>query len=598
VSAQVGSTTTRNDRSDDVSEKLGLLQEAYSHGHYDLAMSLAESVKDTLSFERQSDQQIGSPQIAYDHFVAVTKLSAAWANWSAGWSFCKPLTVFESAGIHRAAEPVDISVGFRDEQVTDLYREVRVVRVDHQDRVLREIPSQIYGEAYRDGQRSCQIVFLADVAANQRADYLIFYGNPDAELPAYTTDLKVRGEGYGLDIENNHFVARLSRQMGQLERLTYKRQHGLELFAGGKGHGEPPGIDWAHDYVDPGNFQKFRMRNWSACPNYEVVKGPLCVRVRRWGFPHSPVHPLFTPSRMHMDQTYIFYAGLPYFFKEGRFDMVKNFAIEKMRDDEWVFSGYSFTDKLWMDREGKLHEGDVSGQHTDDLWGVGFYHRTSRDAFMALWIEHSSVHFDGIQHGGAPSLNYDGHGQLWSRYPAGRAQFQAGASIRQRNAYVVAPFLAEGGAERLERLRRGLLNPLNVRGQPLPPVADAQSIGALARVGETRETAPLKPALWRALRKVHDEQLYSVNANVVDMGYVYDLSVRDGVVEVLVTMPHRGRPVYEFLVTQGGGRVNEGIYERLMQVDGVRHVVVNFTWEPAWTVARLSQTGRRALALD
>ena len=67
---------------------------------------------------------------------------------------------------------------------------------------------------------------------------------------------------------------------------------------------------------------------------------------------------------------------------------------------------------------------------------------------------------------------------------------------------------------------------------------------------------------------------------------------------VLVTMPHRGRPVYDFLVTQGGGRVDEGIYERLMQVQGVRDVVVKFTWEPAWTVARLTPAGRAALGLE
>ena len=110
--------------------------------------------------------------------------------------------------------------------------------------------------------------------------------------------------------------------------------------------------------------------------------------------------------------------------------------------------------------------------------------------------------------------------------------------------------------------------------------------------------ARLKPALWRKLREVRDDQLYKADANVVDMGYVYDMSVREGVVEVLVTMPHRGRPVYEFLVTQGGGRVEDGIYERLMRVDGVRDVVVKFTWEPAWTVARLTKAGRRTLGIE
>lgn len=596
--AQNGPTTTFEQRSDAVPEKLRLLSDAYARHDYDVAMSLAESIKDTLRFQRQIGKPTNPPRIPPDHFESVAQLPAAWAGWSAGWANYKPLAVIETAGISRTAEPIDLALTFLDDQVTDLQRELRVARVDRTEGVLREIPSQVYGEVYRAGQRSCQIVFFADVAANERADYLILFGNPNAERPAYATDLTVQGEGYALDIENAHFLARLSRQMGQLERLTYKRQHSLELFAGGKGHGEPPGIDWAHDYVDAGHFQKFRMRNWAACPNFEVVRGPLCVRVRRWGFPQSPIHPLFTPSRMHMDQTYVFYAGLPYFFKEGRFDVIRDVDVEATRDDEWVFSGYSFTDKLWMDRAGKLHEGDVPTGQRNDLWGVGFYNRTSRDAFVALWLDHAADNFQGIQHGGEPTLNYEGHGQLWSRYPTEATKLRSGASIRQRNAYVVSPYLAESGSERLEQLRRRLLHPPTIVGKHFSPVDDAHAAGALAREGETPATARLKPAIWQKLREVRDDQLYKIDANVVDMGYIYDLSVRDGVVELLVTMPHRGRPIYDFLVTQGGGRVDEGIYERLMRVDGVRDVVVRFTWEPAWTVARLTKQGRRTLGLE
>ena len=163
----------------------------------------------------------------------------------------------------------------------------------------------------------CRLLVPADVPGHGRATYLVFFGNRFAERPDYVTDLRVEGEGYGLEITNHHYVAHLSRQMGQLERLISRREHGLELYAGGKGHGEPPGIDWAHDYVDRGGFQKLRMRNWAACPNFEVESGPLAVRVRRWGFPHSPVHPLFTPSRVHMDQTYTFYRR-PALLPEGR----------------------------------------------------------------------------------------------------------------------------------------------------------------------------------------------------------------------------------------------------------------------------------------
>ena len=76
---------------------------------------------------------------------------------------------------------------------------------------------------------------------------------------------------------------------------------------------------------------------------------------------------------------------------------------------------------------------------------------------------------------------------------------------------------------------------------------------------------------------------------MVDLGYVYDVRLRGDLVTVLLTMPHRGRPVYSF--------IGDPIRERLLGLDGIREVVIDFTWEPAWTVARLSAAGRRTLGL-
>ena len=248
------------DRTDSVQAKLRLLETALAAGNLELAMSVCESAKDTLAWQRQ--QADGpAPDVPADHFVAVDSLPKAWAAWARGWKFCKPISVFETIGIERSGEPVDLVLAFPFHETTDLGREVRVARVDPATGALGEIPCQVYAETRRGPQRRCRLVLAADVAAHRQTTYLVFYGNPLAERPDYATDLAVRGEGYALDIENHHFTARLSRQVGQLERLTYKRQHGLELYAGGKGHGEPPGIDWAHDYVDAGHFQKLRMRN-------------------------------------------------------------------------------------------------------------------------------------------------------------------------------------------------------------------------------------------------------------------------------------------------------------------------------------------------
>ncbi len=338
------------DRTDGVERKLDLLAAAYAAGRRDLAMSLAESIKDTLLFERATAGEPGTPiHLPPDEFVRVGDLPAVWAAWARGWSFAKAVSLFETVSLERAGEPVSIWLGIRADHATDPSREIRVARIEA-DSSLRQVPSQVDRVARDDRGWRCRVLIAADVPAHGRASYLVFHGNPAAELPDYVTDLRSQGEGYALEVANHHYVARLSHQMGQLERLISRREHGLELYAGGKGHGEPPCIDWAHDYVNRGGFQKLRMRNWAACPNFEVETGPLAIRVRRWGFPHSPVHPVFTPSRIHIDQTYTFYAGLPYFLKEGRMDVVQAVDVEAMRDDEWVFSGYSFTDTLWIDR--------------------------------------------------------------------------------------------------------------------------------------------------------------------------------------------------------------------------------------------------------
>lgn len=592
-------TTIRHaDHTDSVSRKLELLRTAYDAGRVDVAMSLAESIKDTLEFERQVRAAGDQPQIPAKSFLPASQLPPALAGWARGWSHCKAVALFETVGIARANEPVELDVGFPSDQVADPARELRVARWEPSEKRLREVRSQLDSPRRQDGEWRCRIVFLADVAAHESAQYVIFCGNPHAELPDYVSDLRVDGQRYGLDVSNQHYLARLSRQTGQLERLTCARQHGLELYAGGKGHGEPPDIDWGHDYVDQGNFQKLRMRNWARCPNYEVVRGPLCVRVRRWGFPHSPLHPMFAPSRMHMDISYTFYAGLPYFVKQGRMDMIQDFSIEAMRDDEWVFSGYSFSDMVWIDSTGRLHEGPVPAEQEKSLWGVGFFHRVSRDAFVALRLEHAAEGFDGLQHGGAPTLHYDGHGQLWSRYPAEKARMTAGTSIRQKNAYLLTPWPEQDAAAQIQAIRHRLLNPLEVRADVPADFKGAAAAGPpLARPGETAETAALKPEIWNTLRQVRDEQFYAVDANIVDLGYVYDVSQREGIVRVLVTMPHRGRPVYQFLVSQGGGRVEAGIRERLLKLPGVRDVIVDFTWEPPWNPSRLTDRGRQAMGL-
>ena len=584
------------DRTDSFEEKLRLLEAAWRRKDFRLARSLTHSLRQTTQQAQAEEENPGPTLPAPAAFTAVAALPPAWRAWAKGWQFCRALHLDETLGITRPPEPIEVLLSFPAEQVTSLAREIRLARVH--DGSLHEVPCQVHGEIRRGNQRLAKVLFLAGGAMHQRQTYLVFHGNPEAELSAYPSDLETRGEGFALDLENDFYKASLSRQMGQLERLSIKRGYGVELVAGGEGHGEPPGIDWAHDYAASGHFQKLRVTLWETCPDYEVVRGPLATIVRRWGFPHSPIHPVFTPSRLHVDVEYRFYAGLPWFHKSGTMRALKDFEAPALRDDEWVFTGQPFTDIVWMGPDGRIRTGPVDAPNRDSLWAVGFFNRESKDSFVALFLEHRTEGLPELKHNASPQLFYRSHGHVWSRYPLPVKDVPAGAVLHQKNAYAVLPFTITEGPRLLEELRHRLVTPLLVTPGELPPAASARECpGRLARPGEAGDSLIPKAALWEALRDCKDEQFYNASLSVVDLGLVYDLRVRGDVVHVLMTMPHRGRPRLGYFAFGSGGN-SMPVQQRLLQVPGVRKVVIEQTWEPAWNSNRLTAEGRRKLGLD
>ena len=602
-------TSAAQRRSDSFETKMRLLAAAWEQRDFDLARSLTHSLRDTVVQTQHDEQPPAISLVGIDQLRTIESLAAQWKEWARGWKYFKTLTVEEMVGELRHSEPVEISMSFPADQVSSLVREIRVATVSRGH--LIELPCQVFGEVRRENQRYCRILLMVDSLPKQKQDLLVFYGNPDAELPQYPSDLVIEGEGFGLDISNAHFKACLSRQTGQLERLVFRREHGLELFSGGEGHGEPPGIDWAHDYVDEDNFQKLRISLWDRCPDYEVIRGPLCTIIRRWGFPYSPVHPIYSPSRLKVDIEYRFYTGLPWFHKIGSMKAIQDFSAQALRDDEWVFSGQSFTDKLWMSADGKLRTGDMPTDQSESLWGVGFFNKISKDSFMALFLEHSATGIPELKHTGAPELYYRWHGSVWSRYPLPVKNVPAGAELKQRNAYAVLPFTEPAGSQAIESLRRCLVNPLKVSASlasaqpPLAATVDVNSVqtveNRLARPGEAGDYAQVKTAIWQALRDCKDAQLYTADINVVDLGLVYDVRVRGDVVTLVMAMPHRGRPRLGYFI-DGSISVHPTlsmpIRERLMNVPGVRQVVFEQTWDPGWNSNRLTEDGRQKLGIE
>ncbi len=153
-------------------------QDAYSSGRFDLALSLAESLKDTLHCEEQLHAQPVEPLIRVDNSGLVSDLPAAWAQWAQGWKYVDCLRVAEPAGIDRVQEPVDLPLAFPLDDRSDLRREIRVASIEPASGELREVPSQVYELRRRKDSQHCRLVFFADVPANGEAAYLLFHGNP------------------------------------------------------------------------------------------------------------------------------------------------------------------------------------------------------------------------------------------------------------------------------------------------------------------------------------------------------------------------------------------------------------------------------------
>ena len=90
--------------------------------------------------------------------------------------------------------------------------------------------------------------------------------------------------------------------------------------------------------------------------------------------------------------------------------------------------------------------------------------------------------------------------------------------------------------------------------------------------------------LWAALSEVQDPEM---PINLVDLGVIYGIDERDGVVEVDLTFTAMGCPASDFIL--------EDVRERLLREHGVREVHVKVVWDPPWTSARMTQAGRDAL---
>ncbi len=98
------------------------------------------------------------------------------------------------------------------------------------------------------------------------------------------------------------------------------------------------------------------------------------------------------------------------------------------------------------------------------------------------------------------------------------------------------------------------------------------------------ETAINEEEVWEALKAVTDPE---IGIDVVNLGLVYGLRIDDSTVTVDMTLTSMGCPATGLIEFQAK--------EAVGTVDGVKDVVVAFTFDPPWGPDKMTEEGRDML---
>jgi len=95
-----------------------------------------------------------------------------------------------------------------------------------------------------------------------------------------------------------------------------------------------------------------------------------------------------------------------------------------------------------------------------------------------------------------------------------------------------------------------------------------------------------KEQVYEVLRNCYDPE---IPINLVDLGLIYDVQVKDDQVNVVMTLTARGCPAHSF--------ISEQVRQQVAEIPGVKSTNVQVVWDPPWDISRLSDAAKAQLGL-
>ena len=97
----------------------------------------------------------------------------------------------------------------------------------------------------------------------------------------------------------------------------------------------------------------------------------------------------------------------------------------------------------------------------------------------------------------------------------------------------------------------------------------------------------LEELVWAELRLCFDPE---IPLNIVDLGLVYGVTVRDGQANVKMTLTSPGCHL--------GGQIAGNVQERILALEAIQEANVELVWDPPWHQSMISAHGRKTLGLE
>ena len=90
-----------------------------------------------------------------------------------------------------------------------------------------------------------------------------------------------------------------------------------------------------------------------------------------------------------------------------------------------------------------------------------------------------------------------------------------------------------------------------------------------------------KEEIYAVLKTIPDPEL---GLSLVDLGLIYDVTISEGNVEVTMTLTTIGCPLFSLIA--------EPIKQKVGELEGVKDVTVELTFDPPWAPEKMSEDAK------